>query len=216
MNKKQIIRKTEEFVKKNMKGDVGHDFFHIERVRRNALHIGKKEKADLLVVELGALLHDVADFKFHGGDDKASGRVTKQLLSGLKADPGIIDRIIHIVDNVSFKGAKVKSKMRSLEGKIVQDADRLDALGAIGIARNMVYAGYMKLPIYDPYKKPVLHKSFESYKKNESSGIIHFYEKLLLLKNLMNTKTGKELAIRRHKFMEQYLKEFFAEWKGIQ
>ncbi len=215
MNKRQLITKTEEFVKKKMKGDPGHDWSHIKRVCRSALYIAKKEKADLLVVELAALLHDIGDYKFHGGDEHAGSRIAKKFLIKLNLDAKMLKEVCSIIDEVSFKGAKVKSKMKSLEGKIVQDADKLDALGAIGIGRTFVYAGHFGISMYDPSKKPTLHKSFEQYKNNQSSVIIHFYEKLLLLKDRMNTKTGKKLAVRRHKFMLKYLEEFMREWKNV-
>lgn len=215
MDKKTIIRKTEEFVKKNMKGDPGHDWSHIDRVRKNALFIANKENADLFIVELGALLHDIGDYKFHGGDEHAGSKITRKLLNSLKVDQKHIDDLCEIIDEVSFKGAKVKSKMKTLEGKIVQDADKLDALGAIGIARNFSYAGHFGISIYDPNHKPVLHDSFAQYKKSQVSGINHFYEKLLLLKDRMHTKTAKKIAQRRHKYMQNYLKEFYREWEGL-
>ena len=212
MTKKEIIKKTEEFVKNKMKGDPGHDWSHVNRVRKLALHIGKKEKVDLFVVELAALLHDIADYKFNNWDNNLGSKVTENWLNKLKVDKKIIKHISYILKEIAFKGAKVKYTMKTLEGKIVQDADKLDAMGAIGIARTFSYGGHFSVPMYLPDKKPVMHTSFAQYKKH-SATINHFYEKLLLLKNRMHTKTAKQVATRRHKFMEFYLKEFFKEWK---
>ncbi len=217
MNKTDIIQKTKQHLYKTFENEgTGHDWWHIERVFSNATAIVKKEKgADLFIVQLGALLHDIADFKFYGEDDKVGGKMASQWLKSIGVDEITIQKIIHIVDNVSFKGIRVKSKMKSLEGKIIQDADRLDAIGAIGVARAFAYGGYKKRPIYNPNGKTRKHKSFVEYKKGADSTIHHFYEKLLHLKNLMNTKTGKKLALQRHKFLELYLKEFYAEWNGL-
>jgi uncharacterized protein len=215
MNKKEIIRKTEEFVKRTMKGDPGHDWSHIDRVRKNALYIARREDADLFVVELAALLHDVADYKFHKGDDKLGGRIAAKWLKKFKLSDEMINEIEYIVNEVSFKGAKVKSNMKSIEGKVVQDADKLDALGAIGIARTFSFGGKFDVAMYSPDEKPVLHTSFQEYKKNNTSTINHFYEKLLLLKDRMHTKTARRIAGDRHKFMQSYLKQFFKEWDGV-
>jgi uncharacterized protein len=216
MNKQQIIHKTKVHLKTEFGNEgTGHDWWHIERVFNNATAIAKKEKgADLFIVQLGALLHDVADFKFHGGDDTIGGKVAAQWLKKIGADELTIQSVVHIVDNVSFKGLGVRSNMESLEGKIVQDADRLDAIGALGIARAFAYGGYKERPIYDPGKKTKTHNSFSSYKKGSDSSIHHFYEKLLYVKDLMNTKTGRAMALQRHTFLERYLKEFYAEWEG--
>ena len=217
MTQAEIIKKTKEFVMKTLEKDgTGHDWWHIERVLNNSIYIAKKEKADLFIVQLGALLHDIADFKFHGGDDKAGGRVTRKWLEGLSLDEKNIADVCYIVDNVSFKGLGVKNMMRGLEGRIVQDADRLDGLGAIGIARAFAYGGHKNRPLYNPFGKAKKHKTFSSYKKGADSTIHHFYEKLLHIKKLMNTKTGRKLAEGRHKIMEEYLKNFFSEWKGVQ
>ncbi|TSA46477.1 HD domain-containing protein [bacterium] len=215
MDKRQIIKKTEEFVKKTMKGDPGHDWSHVDRVRKLGLYIARKEKADLFIVELAALLHDVADYKFHKGDDKLGGRTAVNWLKKFNLDELIINEVEYIVNEVSFKGAKVKYKMKSLEGKVVQDADKLDALGAIGVARTFSFGGKFDVPMYLPGKKPVFHSSFEQYKKLSASTINHFYEKLLLLKDRMHTKTARALAFRRHKFMEIYLHEFIREWRQV-
>ncbi|MDQ1283954.1 MAG: Phosphohydrolase [Patescibacteria group bacterium] len=215
MNKKQIIKDTEKFVKEKMAGEgSGHDWWHVYRVWKNAVHIGKKEKADMFIVELGALLHDIADFKFHNGDDTIGAKVSRVWLEKQGVDEEIIKDVCDIVKGVSFKGAGVKSEIKTLEGMVVQDADRLDAIGAIGIARVFAYGGAKGREMYNPVIKVTKHKSFEEYKNADSTSINHFYEKLLLLKNLMNTKTGKKMARGRHKFLEQYLNRFFKEWNG--
>ena len=213
MTKGDIIKKTEKFVKTKMKGDPGHDWSHVNRVRNMAVYLGKKEKADLFIVELASILHDVADHKFYGGDDKIGSKTAGQWLNKLKIDKKIIEHVCYIIDEVSFKGAGVKYTMKTIEGKVVQDADKLDAIGAIGVARTFSYGGHFNVPMYVPEKKPVFHTSFAQYKKNSESTINHFYEKLLLLKDRMHTKNGKKIALKRHKFMELYLKEFFEEWK---
>ncbi len=217
MNKVKIVQKTKQYVRAKFKEEgTGHDWWHVERVLKSALAIAKKEKgADLFIVQLGALLHDIADFKFHGGDDTAGGKAAAKWLRSIGADESTIKKVVHIVDNVSFKGLLVKSKMESLEGKIVQDADRLDAIGAIGIARAFAYGGYKNRPLYDPCVKAKKHKSFEEYKKHNTSTLHHFYEKILHLKGLMNTKTGRKMALQRHKFLEAYLEQFHAEWRGL-
>ena len=215
MNKKQVIENTKKFVMKEMKGEgSGHDWWHVYRVWKNAIHIGRKEKADMFVVELGALLHDIADFKFHNGDDTVGARVSREWLKKQKVVEETIKHICDIVSGVSFKGAKVKSKINTKEGMVVQDADRLDALGAMGIARTFAYGGSKGREIYNPEIKAVQHKTFKAYKNANSTSINHFYEKLLLLKDLMNTKTGKRMAGERHQFLKQYLGRFLKEWEG--
>lgn len=216
MDKSQIIQKTEGFVKEKLSGEgSGHDWWHVYRVWELAKHIAKEEQgADLFIVELTALLHDIADWKFHGGDDLAGPRVAREWLekSGVKEKD--IQHVCKIVEHISFKGAGVESKIQTLEGKIVQDADRLDAIGAVGIARAFAYGGYKRQEIYNPEIKILLHQTAESYKNSKTTTINHFYEKLLLLKDKMNTDTGKEIASERHKFMEEYLERFYKEWKG--
>jgi len=215
MKNKEIIGKTIEFAKLKMKNrESGHDWQHTERVRKVALKIAREEKADLFIVEMAALLHDVFDFKFF--DEKIAKEKIEKYLKQFKLDKGTDKHIKSIIANISFKGAKVENKINTLEGKIVQDADRLDAIGAIGIARVFSYGGHAGRDMYDPKIKPVMHATFEKYKNGKSSSINHFYEKLLLLKNSMNTKTAKKLAQKRHKIMEEYLKNFFAEWEGKQ
>jgi uncharacterized protein len=217
MNKKEILSKTADFCKRTLdKEGTGHDWWHTERVWKLAKKIAEKENiTDTFIIELGALLHDIADWKFHGGDEKAGSRVSREWLQKLHVDEKNISSICHIIDNVSFKGAGVKSKMKSLEGKIVQDADRLDAIGAIGITRTLAYGGKLGREIHNPNVKPVFHKTFEEYKnKSGETTVSHFYEKLLLLKNLMNTESGRKIARHRHKFIENFLDEFYKEWDG--
>ncbi|MEK7487856.1 MAG: HD domain-containing protein [Patescibacteria group bacterium] len=217
MNKKKILKETEVMVRKKFeKEGTGHDWWHVERVCANAATIAKKEKgADMFIVQLGALLHDIADHKFHNGDEMAGGRAAREWLTHTGADADIIEEVAHIVDNVSFsKGLRATSCMRSLEGKIVQDADRLDAIGAIGIARAFAYGGYKGRLIYDPSGDTRKSITSDQYKKGADSSIHHFYEKLVHLKDLMNTKTGKAMAKKRHAFLMAYLKEFHAEWDG--
>lgn len=217
MNKKKILKETAAFVQKKFeKEGTGHDWWHIDRVCTNAVVIAKKEKcADMFIVQLGALLHDIADHKFHHGDEMAGGRAAREWLTHAGADADTAEKIAHIVDNVSFtKGLGVTSCMRSLEGKIVQDADRLDAIGAIGIARVFAYGGHKGRLIYDPSEDTRKITTSDQYKKGADSSIHHFYEKLVHLKDLMNTKTGKMMAKKRHAFLIAYLKEFHEEWKG--
>lgn len=216
MSNKDLITKTADFVKAEFENEgSGHDWWHLYRVWQLSKHIAEKEKGvNLLIVELGALLHDIADFKFHDGDLTAGPKAARQLLDELDAPQAVIDDVCHIVENVSFKGAGEVDKMKSLEGKIVQDADRLDAIGAIGIARTFSYGGSAGRLMYDPGIKPEHHESFKTYANNASPTINHFYEKLLLLKERMNTKTGKQMAEHRHEVMEKYLEEFYAEWDG--
>ncbi len=213
MNKKEIIEEIKKYLKKNFKTDAtGHDWWHFWRVWKMSKEIAKKEGGDLFVIELAALLHDVADYKFNNGDDKAGGKTARVLLEKLNVNKELIEQVCQIVDNVSFKGAGIKNGIKTKEGMIVQDADRLDVMGAIGIARTLAYGGFTKREIYNPAVKPRLYKTFEEYKNNRSSSINHFYEKLLLLENTLNTKTAKKIGKERHVFMENYLKRFFKEW----
>jgi len=213
MTNAQVVKKTAEFVRRRMEGEgTGHDWWHVQRVWQNAKIIGKKEGADLFVVQLAALLHDIADWKFY--NEELGPKIVRVLLKKLQVENSVIEKVVYIVQNVSFKGAGVKHKMKTLDGKVVQDADRLDALGAIGIARCFAYGGFKQRPIYDPSIPPVMHKTFKMYKKGKSHSISHFYEKLLLLKDKMNTRTGRSMAIKLHKFMEKYLEQFYKEWNS--
>jgi uncharacterized protein len=209
------LDKTYEFVKEKLSQDsTGHDWWHIERVRRNALLIAQSEAVDCFVVELGALLHDIADWKFNGGDLTEAPRVAAEWLSEIGVDSEVIDHVCDIIANVSFKGAKVKTPMRTREGLVVQDADRLDALGAVGIARTFAYGGHANRSIYEPDVPPEEHASFEQYKSSRGHTINHFYEKLLLIKDRLNTKSARAIAEERHRFMEAFLDRFFDEWNG--
>lgn len=213
MNNKKIIDKVKEFVKQEMlKGDSGHDWSHVLRVNNTAKKIAKKENANLFIVELSALFHDIADSKFTNGDETVAPKKVKEFLGSLKVDAEIIEKVNYIVDHVSFK--KEQPIEKSIELKVVQDADRLDAMGAIGVARAFSYGAYKNRLMYDPKEKPNLNQTKEQYVKAEGTTINHFYEKLLLLKDLMNTKEGKKLAEKRHKFLEKYLVQFFKEWEG--
>lgn len=215
MDKQKIILKTADYAKKTLEGEgSGHDWWHVYRVWKMAKHIGKKEKADMFIVELAALLHDIADYKLYNGDEEIGPQRAFKWLKSLNVDENIINHITQIMRDASFKGARVKSKMKTLEGKIVQDADRLDAIGAIGIARTFAFGGHMKREIYNPNVKPYMHKSFKEYKTGKSHTINHFYEKLLLLKDLMNTKTAKQISFGRHKYMAEFLKKFYKEWEN--
>jgi len=215
MNKPEILKNTEAFVKETLKNaEGGHDWFHILRVWNNAKLIAKNENADLFIVELGALLHDIADSKFHDGDETVGPKIASTFLQKQQVDAEAIDHVVKIIENVSFKGGNVMQEFNSLELEIVQDADRLDALGAIGVARTFNYGGFKERALYNPEIKPNLNMSKEEYKASAAPTINHFYEKLLLLKDRMNTKTGQEIAQKRHDFMELYLEQFYEEWNG--
>ncbi|MCG8476899.1 MAG: HD domain-containing protein [Cytophagales bacterium] len=213
---KNLVDRVREEVKQRFSGEgSGHDWWHIHRVCQTARAIGQEEKADLFVIELGALLHDIADHKFHGGDDTVGPRAAEKLLRELGLNnEDVIRKVVAIVKEISFKGAGVPTPMSSLEGEIVQDADRLDAIGAIGIARAFAYGGFREREIHNPEVELEVHSSFESYKKGKAPTINHFYEKLLLLKDRMNTGEGKRLAEERHVYMEMYLDQFYKEWEG--
>ena len=211
-----ILQLTAAHVRQTLSGDSsGHDWWHIDRVRRNALHLAREEGADLFITELAALLHDIADWKFHGGDDTVGPRAAREWLVRCEADPAVIDQVCEIVATLSFKGAGVATDMQTLEGRCVQDGDRLDAIGAVGIARAFAFGGHFGRAMYDPEVPSELHQSFAAYKQKGGPTINHFYEKLLLLKDRMQTATGTRLAQERHQFMEQFLTQFDAEWSGI-
>ncbi len=216
MTNTEIVEETIIFVKETLQGaEGGHDWFHIQRVFRNALLIAKDEKnIDVLVVSLGALLHDIADAKFNNGDETVGPKLTKQFLLSLNINQKIIQHVINIIENISFKTSldNKKDQFSSLELQVIQDADRLDAIGAIGIARAFNYGGFKNRAIYNPEIAPNLKMTKTAYKKSDAPTINHFYEKLLLLKDKMNTKTGTLLAEERHKFMLTYLEQFYKEW----
>jgi len=215
MTNQNLINDTIAFVKKELKNaEGGHDWFHIERVYKNSLLIANGEKCDSLIVQLSALLHDIADSKFHEGDETVGPKKARLFLESKNVPENTITHVVNIIENISFKGGHEAKKFSSLELDIVQDADRLDAIGAIGIARTFNYGGFKNRAIYNPEIKPNLNMSKEEYKNSDAPTINHFYEKLLLLKDKMNTKTGKEIAAQRHDFMEVFLNQFYAEWNG--
>ncbi len=214
MDNEKIIRQTAKFVQNKLQGESsGHDWWHVYRVWKNSIHISRRENTDQFVIQLAALLHDIADWKFHGGNENIGPEVAREWLEKLNVEEDIISQVVEIVKDISFKGAGVKTPMKTIEGMVVQDADRLDAMGAIGIGRTFAYGGYKGCEMYNPSIKPVMHESFEQYKNSKGPTVNHFYEKLLLLKDLMNTETAKEIAEDRHKFMEQFLDQFFKEWE---
>lgn len=218
MKNQELITKTAEFIRQKFEDESsGHDWWHLYRVWQLSRHIAAKEKgADMLVVELAALLHDIEDHKLHGGDSEVGALAARNWLQKIKADKSTIAQVEDIVRNISFKGANHKINLQTLEGWIVHDADKLDAMGAIGISRVFAFGGSRGRLIHNPdsplTQKKIAQSSFTS--DGHSSGIDHFYEKLLLLKDRMFTETGRQMALRRHKFMEEYLKEFYAEWEG--
>ena len=215
MTSKELISKTKHFVQYQLAdAEGGHDWFHIERVYKNALHIAKSEQVNLTIVALGALLHDIADSKFHNGDESLGPQKAREFLFSINADSQMIEHVVNIVTHISFKGGNEAPAFYSKELAVVQDADRLDAIGAIGIARTFNYGGYKNRKLFDPAIKPNLNMSKEEYKASTAPTINHFYEKLLLLKELMNTPTGKKMAEQRHRFMELFLEQFYAEWDG--
>lgn len=211
----QIINKTIAFVKETLKGaEAGHDWFHIERVWKMSVDIAAAENCNLLVVELAALLHDIADPKFHQGDESLAPQIAGDFLDASGVDPEVRDSVLYIIRNLSFKNKSDAPEHPSIELQIVQDADRLDAIGAIGIARTFNFGGFKNNPMHDPEQPPRFHMSKAEYKKSEGTTINHFYEKLLLLKDMMNTEKGKEIAAERHRFMEIFLNQFLREWNG--
>ncbi|GGD94846.1 HD domain-containing protein [Planktosalinus lacus] len=212
---KEIINNTRDYVKRSLlNAEAGHDWFHIERVYKNSLLIASIEPCNLFVVSLAALLHDIADSKFHKGDETVGPKIANEFLTTQQVDSETLNQVVKIIENISFKGGHTVKKHHSIELDIVQDADRLDAMGAIGISRAFHYGGYKNRLLYDPAIKPNVSMSKEQYKKSTTPTINHFYEKLLLLKGLMNTETGKKLATKRHDFMLDFLNQFFAEWSG--
>jgi uncharacterized protein len=215
MENTEIISKTIAFVKQQLKNaEGGHDWFHIERVYKNALAIAKEEICNLQIVQLSALLHDIADSKFHDGDESVGPKIARTFLESENINDEVINHVISIIENISFKGGNFEKKFSSIELDIVQDADRLDAIGAIGIARAFNYGGFKNRTLYDPKITPNTNMSVEEYKNSQAPTLNHFYEKLLLLKDKMNTPTGKYIALERHRYMEGFLARFYAEWEG--
>ncbi|MCR6487206.1 HD domain-containing protein [Amycolatopsis sp. OK19-0408] len=210
----ELVRKTEQIVRSKLHNEsTGHDWWHADRVRSTAVRIAREESADELVVELAALLHDVEDFKFSGSEDTGP-RFAGDFLRSIGVAEQDANHVADIIRNISFKGARVTPAPLTLEGHCIQDADRLDAIGAIGIARTFAYGGYRRRPIHDPEVAPVEHDSVQSYLSTKGTTINHFHEKLLLLRDRMNTEFGRKLAEERHRFMEGFLAEFDSEWKG--
>ena len=211
------INNTISFVKKTLKNaEGGHDWFHIERVYKNTKLISNTENVDNFIVILGALLHDIADAKFYDGDETVGPKMSRNFLESQHVEELIIEHVVNIINHISYKNSLNTSgkKWTSPELEVVQDADRLDAIGAVGIARCFNYGGFKNRPMYDPEIKPNLNMSKEEYKKSAAPTINHFYEKLLLLKDKMNTASGKKIAEQRHEYMKQYLEQFYAEWEG--
>lgn len=217
MNKALITKRTKEYVFQKMSGEsTGHDWFHVDRVYKMATNIAKIEgNVDLFVVQIAALLHDIADWKFHD-DDQAGSKVAREWLIKEGVEVSVIDHICNSIQTVSYKGGANDQKPSTLEAKIVQDADRLDALGAIGIGRAFAYGGFKGREMYNPSEKPKKFKSFAEYKNNKGTTVNHFYEKLFLVKDLMHTKTAKSIAEDRETFMKTYLDQFYKEWEGKQ
>lgn len=213
----ELVAKTTAFVRIELEGaEGGHDWFHIERVYKNALLIAENSpKCDFLVVKLAALLHDIADSKFNDGDEQVGPKKAQLFLESIGVAEEVVTHVVRIIENISFKGGNFEKKFNSLELQIVQDADRLDALGAIGIARAFNYGGFKNRILYDPNVAPKMAMSKEEYKADNGPTLNHFYEKLLLLKDRMNTQAAKEIANERHRFMELFLSQFYGEWDGI-
>ncbi len=215
LDKGEVIKRTEQFVRRKLESEAsGHDWWHVHRVRNNALNIAQGEQVDEFVVELAALLHDIADWKFYDGDLSVGPRAAREWLESISVEEQVVAHVCDIIATVSFKGAGVETKMRSPEGMVVQDGDRLDAIGAIGIGRTFAYGGHAGRPMHAPEVQPVLHATFEQYKSSNGPTVNHFYEKLLLIKDRLNTETARRLAEDRHTFMEKFLERFFAEWDG--
>jgi uncharacterized protein len=212
----QVIAETVAYVRATLQDDSsGHDWWHVYRVWKGAVSIGRREKADLFIVELAALLHDIADWKFHSGDSRVGCGVAEAWLNKQGVERGATEHVCSIISNISFKGAGVRCSALSLEGKVVQDADRLDALGAIGIGRTFAYGGRMGRTMHDPDQKPRQHATAKEYLSSNGSSINHFHEKLLLLKERMNTPTARQIAQSRHDFMEVFLERFSREWDWL-
>ena len=208
-----LIQKSIDFVKEKLEGaEAGHDWFHIERVWKLSKKIAVAENCNLRVVELAALLHDIADPKFHEGNETLAQKISQDFLEKQNVSQEIIDQVLFIIKYISFKNRGEIPEILPIELQIVQDADRLDAMGAIGIARTFNFGGFKNNLMYDPNIPPNIHQTKEEYKKSNGTTINHFYEKLLLLKDLMNTDTAKEIAMERHYFMLKFLDEFYKEW----
>lgn len=210
-----VVRNTSEYVRAALGGEgSGHDWWHVRRVWKLAERICEEERADRFVVQLAALLHDISDYKLNGGDVTLGPKMAREWLEGQGVEETTIAHVCEIIGGMSFKGAGDKSRMRTPEGLVVQDADRLDAIGAIGIARAFAYGGFKGAAMYEPDEETILHRSFEEYRGRTASTVGHFYEKLLLLKGRMNTEAARRIAAERHEFMEMFLSQLFREWEG--
>ncbi|MFD0796034.1 HD domain-containing protein [Maribacter chungangensis] len=220
MTNTELVEETITFVKETLQhAEGGHDWFHIQRVFNNSILIAKSEKVDLLVISLGALLHDIADAKFHDGNESIGPKMAKTFLESMEVDKKTIHHVINVINHISYKNSLEKGKKKrfnSLELQVVQDADRLDAIGAIGIARAFNYGGFKNRAMYDPAISPNLKMTKSEYKKSDAPTINHFYEKLLLLKDKMNTETGRQLALQRHQYMLDFLEQFYKEWDPLE
>jgi len=216
INSQKAITLTHNYVKNNQQSEEGaHDYWHIYRVWKNAQLIGSSEDVDMTVVELAALLHDIADSKFHNGDEEVGPKVAGEYLKSIGVEDGVIEHVTKIIRHMSFKGGNNQSPINSKEFQVVQDADRLDAIGAIGISRCFAFGGYFQRDIHNPDIEPKLNMTKEEYKKSKSTSLNHFYEKLFLLKDRMNTETGRRIAEKRDHFMHQFVDEFLNEWEGL-
>lgn len=212
---KNIVAATEAFVQEQLRGaEGGHDWFHVRRVYLLSQKLAHEEGADCFVVTLAALLHDVADAKFHQGDESIGPRIAEEFLQKIGVEERVIQKVVFVIRYISFKGGHNPAPYRTAELDVVQDADRLDALGAVGIARCFNYGGFKNRPLYDPDVPPNLKMDKETYKKGDSPSLNHFYEKLLLLKDQMQTRSGRALAVERHQFLELFLSRFLDEWEG--
>jgi uncharacterized protein len=219
MNNLAILENTIAFVKAELQNaEGGHDWFHVERVYKNSLLISKEENVDVFTVSLAALLHDIADPKFYKGDETIGPKKAREFLMRQNVNSKTIAHVVRIIEHISYKNSLEKGgeKFTSKELEVVQDADRIDAIGAIGIARCFNYGGFKNRALYNPEISPNLNMTKEEYKKSDAPTINHFYEKLLLLKDQMNTKTGQKIAVKRHRYMEQFLEQFYTEWEGLQ
>lgn len=214
MNEREIIKRTEDYIASEFSSEgSGHDWFHVDRVRKMAVRIGRQEGCDLFIAEMAALLHDLDDWKLTDSGSSTQSK-SEKWLHEVDVSSEVSELILKIIDEVSYKGAGTETLVSSVEAAVVQDADRLDAIGAIGIARTFAYGGHKNRLIYDPQVSPVMHSDFEEYKKSTAPTLNHFYEKLLLLKDRMNTETAKAIAEGRHQFMENYLSQFYEEWEA--
>jgi len=214
MDRTEITQKTVEFISSEFESEgSGHDWFHVDRVRRLALRLGQTESSEPFIIEMGALLHDLDDWKLTASESHFPFKAQKWLAE-MEVEEEVVTLILEVIEDVSYQGAGIETPVRSVEAAVVQDADRLDAIGAIGIARTFAYGGHKSRLIYDPSIKPVMHSDFQSYKNSTAPTINHFYEKLLLLKDRMNTNSAKSIAEQRHWFMENYLEQFYDEWEA--